>query len=274
MSLFTIDREKCKRDGVCAQECPLGIIAMHGENGFPSSVKGAESLCINCGHCMAVCPKGALSLKTMSPVDCTPVPGDGFVSPEQAAGFLRSRRSIRTYLEKAVERGLIQGLIDIASYAPSGHNAQPVSWLVIEDRSEVLRLSGYVVDWMRYMIKEKPEMAAPLHLDLVVGSWERGEDRICRGAPHVILAYAPESLPTAPSACTIALTYLELAAYSMGLGACWAGYFNVAAMFYPPMKQALNLPQGYQCYGAMMIGYPKYRYRRIPLRNKPSITWR
>jgi nitroreductase len=36
-------------------------------------------------------------------------------------------------------------------------------------------------------------------------------------------------------ACAIALTYLELATYSLGLGACWAGYFSAAAAFYPPM---------------------------------------
>lgn len=274
MSLFTIDREKCGRDGICAAECPVGIIGMPGEGGFPSPVAGAESLCINCGHCVAVCPRGALHLKTMGPQDCLPVPGEGFISPDQASGFLRSRRSIRTYSESPVDPDLIKGIIDVACYAPSGHNTQPVKWLVVRDRSEVLRLSGLVVDWMRYLIKEKPEAALPMHLDLVVGSWERGEDRICRGAPHVIMAYAAEDIPTAPSACTIALTYLELAAYSTGLGACWAGYFNLAAMFYPPMKKALELPQGCQSYGAMMIGYPKYRYKRIPLRNRPEITWR
>lgn len=274
MSLFSIDREKCRRDGICAEECPAGIISTRNEEGFPFPVEGAGSLCINCGHCVAVCPRGALSLKTMSPEECLPVAGEGFLSRDQASGFLRSRRSIRTYLEKPVEHDLIKGLIDVACYAPSGHNSQPVKWLVIRDRSEVLRLSGFVIDWMKYMISEKPEMALPMHMDLVVASWERGEDRICRGAPHVIVAYAAENLPTAPAACTIALTYLELAAYSMGLGACWAGYFNVAAMFYPPMKKALELPQGCQSYGAMMIGYPKHRYKRIPLRNNPEITWR
>ena len=26
-------------------------------------------------------------------------------------------------------------------------------------------------------------------------------------------------------------------------------------------------------FGAMMLGYPKYRYKRLPTRNEPVITW-
>ncbi len=26
MSLFTVDEEKCKKDGICAAECPIGVI--------------------------------------------------------------------------------------------------------------------------------------------------------------------------------------------------------------------------------------------------------
>ena len=72
----------------------------------------------------------------------------------------------------------------------------------------------------------------------------------------------------------IALTYLELAATSMGLGCCWAGYFNAAAASFPPLIEALALPEGHQSYGAMMIGFPQYQYQRLPARNEPAITWR
>jgi nitroreductase len=81
-------------------------------------------------------------------------------------------------------------------------------------------------------------------------------------------------MPISQSSCFIALTYLELAAPSLGLGTCWAGYFTAAANFYPPLQKALDLPQGHLPYGATMIGYPKYSYQRIPPRNKPEISWR
>ena len=274
MSLFTINNTKCKRDGICAEECPMGIIVFRGGDALPSPVPGADKLCINCGHCVAVCPHGAFSLEVMNTEDCLPVQSELLPGPEQVKHFLASRRSIRTYKKQPVERAVLAKLIDTARYAPSGHNMQPVHWMVIEDPNEVKGLSALVVDWMRFVIKERPEFAQALHMDRVVGSWEKGEDRITRGAPHVVVAYGLENLPIAQSACTIALTYLELATYSLGLGACWAGYFSVAAAFYPPMAQALALPEGHQCYGAMMIGYPKHRYHRVPTRKEPAVTWR
>jgi len=273
MSLFTVDQDKCRRDGLCVAECPAKIIEIVGE-GFPSPIAGAEELCINCGHCVSICPHEAFSLKTMSPKDCLPRRKELLLSPEHCEHFLRSRRSIRNYKEKRVSRDLLQKLIEIACYAPTGHNSQPVNWLVIEDSTEVRRLGGLVADWMRSLLTDNAQFALSMHMDRVVDSWDKGVDRILRSAPHLVVAHGLSTTPASQSSCFIALTYLELAAPSLGLGTCWAGYFTAAATFYPPLQKALALPQGHQTYGAMMIGYSKYTYQRMPPRNKPEITWR
>jgi nitroreductase/NAD-dependent dihydropyrimidine dehydrogenase PreA subunit len=274
MALFTINQKKCRRDGLCVAECPAKLIEIIGEEGFPTPIAEAETLCINCGHCVSVCPHGALSLKTMAPNECLPMRKEMFLGPEQVEHFLRSRRSIRNYKEKKVPRDVLTRLIDTARYAPSGHNLQPVHWLVITDSREVNRLAGLVAEWMRSLLDQGAEMALAFHMDRVVDAWDKGTDRILRGAPHLIIAHGLQTMGQAQGACTIALTYLELAASSFGLGTCWAGYFNAAANFYPPLREALTLPPDHLPYGAMMIGYPKYTYQRIPLRNAPKITWR
>ena len=96
---------------------------------------------------------------------------------------------------------------------------------------------------------------------------------ICRGAPHLIVACAPKEYPWATTDCAIALTYLELAAPSFDLGACWGGFFTAAARQWAPLQETLALPEGQVVCGAMMVGYPRYRYHRLPLRNEPPITW-
>jgi nitroreductase/NAD-dependent dihydropyrimidine dehydrogenase PreA subunit len=274
VALFTIDPKKCKRDGLCVAECPGLLIEIIGEEGFPQPIAEAEELCINCGHCVSICPHGALALKTVTPKDCLPVRKELDLSPEHCEHFLRSRRSIRSYKEKQVPRDLLTRVIEIARYAPTGANTQPVDWLVFEDAKEVRRLAGLVIDWLRSLLKENTDYALSLRMDRIVKTWDEGIDRICRNAPHLIVAHGLSALPSSQSSCTIALTYLELAAMSLGLGTCWAGYFMNAANFYPPLLKALDLPQDHLPYGAMMIGYPKYRYQRMPLRNKPKITWR
>jgi nitroreductase/NAD-dependent dihydropyrimidine dehydrogenase PreA subunit len=273
MVLFTVDKETCNQDGICKSVCPVGIIDL-GKDGFPTAVAGAEELCIVCGHCVAACPTGSLSHRKMPLEDCPPVKGELQLSAEQCEQLLRSRRSIRVYKNKAVPREEIVKLIELARYAPTGHNSQCVEWLVLDNRDELQNLAGIVVDWMRWMLGNMPQIAQNLHMDKTVRRWEEGVDVILRNAPAVIIAHAEKANRAAPPACTIALSYLELAATSLGLGSCWAGYFNAAATTFPPMQEAVALPAGHQCFGAMMVGYPKFRYHRLPSRNAPAITWR
>jgi hypothetical protein len=47
-----------------------------------------------------------------------------------------------------------------------------------------------------------------------------------------------------------------------------------AASSSPALINALALPGGHKCFGAMIVGYPKHEFKRIPLRNEPSIIWR
>ncbi len=274
MSLFVVDAEKCNRDGICVETCPPQIIELKDNDTIPVPIEDADEICIHCGHCVSVCPTGALSHSTIKIEDCPPLEKEWYLSVAQAEHFLRSRRSIRTYKDKVVDRETLTKVIELACYAPSGNNSQPVEWRVIYDSDAVQRLAGLVADWMRYAINEQPDLAASMRLDRVVAAWEAGKDRICRSAPHIIVAHAPKDLRPAQAACTIALTYLELAAPAFGLGACWAGYFNAASNLWPPMNSALELPEGHASFGAMMVGYPKYTYQRIPSRNQAKMSWR
>ncbi len=94
------------------------------------------------------------------------------LQPGQFEQFLRSRRSVRTYKKKEVDRDVVTKLIKLASFAPSGHNTQPVNWLVIYDSDEVQRLAGLVAEWMGSLIKEGSPLAAALHMDRVVAAWQ------------------------------------------------------------------------------------------------------
>ena len=274
MSLITVNQEKCKQDGICAEVCPAGIIELKGKDLFPALIDGGDAVCISCGHCVAVCPHGAMSHVAMKPEDCPPVRDEWLLNPEQVEHFLRSRRSIRTFKKQLAGQDVLGKLIDVARFAPSGHNLQPVQWAVIYHSDEVRRLAEEVIDWMRFLIHEGSPLVTTLNLKRVVAFWEAGFDPICRNAPHVIVANAHKEDRGAPSACTIALTYLELAAPSFGLGACWAGYLNAAAISWKPLHKALELPEGNVSYGAMMVGYPKFKYYRLPLRNDSKIIWR
>ena len=270
----TIDTDLCIDCNICIQVCPLGILANDLE-GRPTVREGEAELCIRCGHCLSSCPNGALSLPFMKYEDCIEVVSPSDQSYDWLKSLVANRRSIRIYKDCVVPRPLIEELIQASSYAPTARNLQPVEWLVVYERNEVYRLCEIVIGWMKQMSSLEDSSIFPsLLMDKMIKDWESGQDRISRGAPHVIFAYGPESLPASLGSCFISLTTMELLTYSNGLGACWAGYLNIAANNHPPMLEALGLPGGHMPVGALMLGYPKYPYYRVPQRNQPVVTWR
>jgi nitroreductase/NAD-dependent dihydropyrimidine dehydrogenase PreA subunit len=274
MGLISIDEEKCKKDGFCAKECPAAIIRLKDGDGFPEVVPGGEEICIECGHCVAVCPHGALDHERIPLKNSPPIRKELILSEEQMRQFLRSRRSVRVFKEKDVEREKIKSLIEIARYAPTASNAQLLEWLVITDKSEIKRLAELTVDWMRHLIQTNPDDPALQYMPLIVAAWDAGFDVVLRRAPVVVVTSAPKEDNNGMVDVSIALTYLELAANNMGLGGCWAGLLQNALRNWPEAKKALALPEGRKYHYPMMLGYPKFPYFRMPERREPKITWR
>jgi len=266
VALITIDHDKCKRDGICISECPFSLIRESKENGFPEIRAAAERMCIHCGHCLAVCPHQALTFNGVGPADCLPIDKELAVDPAKIEQFLKSRRSIRTYKDKPVDHATLERLLDTARWAPSAKNSQSAHWLMVEDPAEVRRLAGMVVDWFR----------ENNYFPGVVKAWKEGRDMVLRGAPHVAIAHARTdgSLLKPTEDCAIAISYLELAAHAHGVGACWAGFLANGANDYQPLVDALGLPADHKVFGALMLGYPKFRYRRIPPREAVKVEWR
>jgi nitroreductase/NAD-dependent dihydropyrimidine dehydrogenase PreA subunit len=270
---FEVDPKKCNRDGLCVEECPARIIRLDTKGGLPVPEGDFKSFCIQCGHCVAVCPTGAFRLNWLGPDQCPPAVKELQLTRQQAEQFLRSRRSIRTFEEKTVERAKLEKLLEMACYAPSAKNNQPWHWTVVESSAEVRRLAGLVIDYMRGFIAEKPKVAALLSFTRVVAAWDMGLERICRGAPHVIVAHADKNWGFGAEDTALALSYLELYAPVLGLGTCWAGYFYSAVNAHPPLFEALKLPGKHKAFGAMMVGYPTFRYQRLVPRKPPKVDW-
>lgn len=273
MITISVDKAICKGEGSCVEVCPIKLLKMNKEERVPEFIPGGGDICINCGHCFAFCLPGAIKLSTMDTKDSMRLEHSKLPTPEQVELLLKSRRSIRTYLDRPVDKGLIEKLIDISRYAPSGINRQPVEWLVIQGKDKVRELSGVVVSWMQGLLKASSPIADSFRFDRLVGAWDRGEDMICRGAPCVVIAYGLKDDPLVPQSCIISATYLELAAFGLGLGACWAGYVTMAANMSKDVRKFAGLSERALAGGAMMLGHPKYRYSRIPLRNSANIRW-
>jgi nitroreductase/NAD-dependent dihydropyrimidine dehydrogenase PreA subunit len=272
MKTILVNKDLCTRCGICSVVCPMAIIDPADESTLPMVADEKAAKCIQCGHCEVFCPSEALLLN-LRPDERQSLPeGAGIISPEDMAFYLKKRRSVRYFKEDPVPKEKIEQVLDIARYAASGTNSQPVQWIVVHDSEKVKTIAGLTIDWMKTLVNSAHPLSG--YAPRLIAAWEVGCDVICRDAPHLLFADIPENNPIAPVDAIIALTHFDVAAPALGIGTCWAGFVAGAAMYYKPVQKEIGFPVGRKCAYAMMFGHPKYKVHSIPRRKPLQITWR
>ena len=269
-TMIKVDENLCINCGACIRACPGGLI---NKKDFPVPIETGWDQCIDCGHCVAICPTGAMHQRSMGPEDCQEIDIHLIPQWDRVKQYLISRRSIRGYIRKPIEKEKVLQLLDIARYAPNGANRQVIRWLVINDPGKVRQIAEMTIDWMKAVKVKAPALYEEANLEVFVQAWDGDEDRISRGAPCIIMACAPKDERTAPPAAMIAIHQIQLAAPALGLGTSFTGSINTACQGYPPLIQMLGMPDGYIPHGTCVIGYPSERYLRIPTRKPVDVTW-
>jgi len=269
-TMITVDESLCINCGSCIRACPGGLIT---KKDFPVPIQNGWDLCIDCGHCVAICPTGAMHQRSMGPEDCEEIDIHLIPKWDRVRQYLISRRSVRGYIKRAIEKEKILQLLDVARYAPNGANRQVIRWVVINDPARVHRIAEMTIEWMKVVKEKKPALYEEAKLELFVEPWEVGQDRISRGAPCIIMACAPKDERTAPPAAMIAIHQIQLAAPGLGLGTTFTGSINTASQGYPPLIEMLGLPEGHSPHATCAIGYPAEKYQRIPVRKPVDVAW-
>ncbi len=272
MDIFKVNEETCTKCGACADVCHLGIIDFQ-EKSFPKPFpEVSEQMCSKCSACLIVCPNESFIHRDVSYEECPKIDSTLNINYEQCAQLLKTRRSIRAFKDTPVPRDAILQAIETARFSANGGNFQTVQWLIIDDKDMIDNFRKVGNEWMLTAMKSGPTYA-PI-ADILERPIKDGADFFLRGAPAIVSAFAEKGRPISTYDCSVSLAYFDLAAISLGLGCCWDGFFTGAATNFPPIKDAIALPEEYQIYGSVAIGYPKYKYHRIPMRNQARITWR
>lgn len=271
MATILVDQALCTRCEICSIVCPPDIIDPADGKGLPSVADAKSGMCMRCGHCEAFCPSQALILN-IRPDGKEPLPADaGTIAPEDIGYYLKKRRSVRHFTKDPVPKEKILEVLDIARYAASGGNGQPVQWLIVYDPEKVRMIAGLTIEWLKGLRNTAHPMSG--YIPMLISAWEKGNDVICRGAPHLLFAHIPEGNPVASIDAIIALTHVDVAAPAFGIGTCWAGFVAMAAASYEPLQKELSLPAGRKPAYAMMFGYPQYKIYGIPRRKPLEVTW-
>lgn len=151
---------------------------------------------------------------------------------------MRSRRSIRKYQARQIDRGALQAILEAGTYAPSAMGRQSARMVVVEDGETLGQLSR-----INAAIQGNPG-ADPFY-----------------GAPTLVAVLADPAATTADNADrdgALVMGNLMLAAASLGIGSCWIN--RAKETFALPEGQALltkwGLPETMLGVGFCVLGYP------------------
>lgn len=179
---------------------------------------------------------------------------------------IRGRRSIRAYREEPLDGGVIKQLIDVAVYAPTGSNAQPWAFSVVENKDFLKKWS----DLSKKVLLERMRDHSNPRLLGYRPVLENPDFNIFFNAPSLVAVYGDPESNNYINDCSMAALNMMLAAYERGLGSCWIG-FAVAAGDLPEIKEPLNVPERFRIVAPVVLGYPERQWP-VMKRKDPVIT--
>lgn len=102
------------------------------------------------------------------------------------------------------------------------------------------------------------------------GRW-LADDRIFRGAPHMVTVSCARDALTGIPDCHIYLSCLEMFAWSLDYGTLWLGFMDEMLGFMPDVRQLLGIPDNHEIGYPMLLGKSKVSYARGIERRQANI---
>ena len=138
---------------------------------------------------------------------------------------IKTRRSIRSFLDKPVDEEIIREVIDCGRLAATALNVQPWEFVVVRDQAMRERLSR-VCDYGKFLSQSPVCIAV-----------------FCRETKY----YLEDG--------SAAIENILLAAWANGVGTCWIA--GDKKSYAPEIAQTLSAPKDCRLIGLVAMGYPK-----------------
>ena len=282
--MITIDAMKCTECNLCASVCIGGPI-YEG----PVIRDDGRNLCVECGHCFAICPEGAITMKDFEGYESFELDKMPPVSGQAMMALLRGRRSGRMYRPEPVSREHVRDIIEAASLAPSAHNGHQTRAYVYYDEENISRIRDRSICFYRRLVRffEAPGFACawrligldPEELEVLTyafrGLWESDKnDDILLYHSRTLLAFtAPRRNAMALGDAWIAAQNAVNYAESIGVATCYNGFLIQAVKYDNALRKLMGIPKGEKLAAVLNLGYPKRRFVRAAPRRTMHTTW-
>jgi coenzyme F420-0:L-glutamate ligase / coenzyme F420-1:gamma-L-glutamate ligase len=172
--------------------------------------------------------------------------------------IIKKRRSVRKYLPQVVHREAVLAVLVAAGLAPSAHNSQPWSFIILENPSVKRELAEVMADaWVADAEKDGVKVEVRMRQERV--------DRFANAPALILACISMNGLRKFPDqkrqmlerdlaqqSLGAAMQNLLLTAHSLGLGACW---FCAPGFCKETVRKVLGIPEAVEPEAFVIIGY-------------------
>lgn len=155
---------------------------------------------------------------------------------------IKTRRSIRSYQDKKIDKKIIEEIIDCARFAPTGHNLQPWEFIIVTNKDN-LKLLSEVCTYGKFI----------------------------KNAACCIVVCGDKHNHHLIEDCSAATQNILLAANVYGIGSCWvAGWKRT---YNKDIKNILKIPDDIDIVSVIPLGYPSEKPKIGKKDLKEIIHW-
>ena len=259
--MVTVDRDQCIGCGLCEKDCVNGSIRVVDGKAVPPEI------CRLCGHCVAICPRAAVSIPEYDMADVEPCAAGPAVGPGQLMELIKSRRSIRDFEQRPIEPEKLQMLFEAGRYTATAKNNQDCVFILVQEEQAELekRVWDYIESQIPSERGEMKEAMRPFILFLRRYQRNKQDDYLFRNAPAVLFITSEWDLDAG-----LAAQNVELMAVAQGLGVQYNGFLQRLVQSSPEIKKWLGV-ENRTIKACMLLGYPNVEYRRTAPRKPAQI---
>lgn len=255
---FQVDLTKCNGCGICLNVCPGNMVGGDVLRLKDDHVEINEDVtfswkgCWRCEHCLAACPKEAISILGLTAKDVPIKPNP--IIKDELPKLISYRRSCRSFKDENVNEKIIDEMMETLSNVPTGGNNHRLEYSVIYDKKVMVKIHDILFPQLKLFDDKKDLLELRLY-----------------SAPHLFIAHKDvgdyfkdgDLLEMG-----LATAYFELLANSYGLGTIISTYAAELLTKSKEVREILNIPSDHRFLSVVGFGYPKINYARGIKKNK------
>lgn len=166
---------------------------------------------------------------------------------ENLMELLRTRRTYRRFLQKEIDRSVVDEILVAAGYASSGANRQPLTYIVIEGKEK----TDKVFEQTKWAAMLPPEDGQPKENE--------------RPVLFIAVIQNTDLNANSDTDAGLAISNMTLAAWNHGVGSCIIGNCNRTVL-----SGLLGLSEKQKLHTVIAFGYPSHKSRIVPMEKDGS----